>query len=77
MNSECSQKLLQWKKDENKRKKRAKKQQQRNVTIPRIVITNEKAIAIEKCAPRKKYLFAFYYGKQCDSSTLDFESRAV
>lgn len=57
-NSECSQKLMIWKQDENKRKKRDKRKNAKANNIPKIVVTNEKAsnVDIVKKARKKKYI---------------------
>lgn len=45
--SECSQKLMIWRQDENKRKKRDKRKNLKVNNIPKIVVTSEKPPSID------------------------------
>lgn len=47
ISSECSQKLIIWKQDENKRKKRDKRKNSKVNNIPKIIVTSEKPLNID------------------------------
>lgn len=50
-NSECSQKLMIWKHDETKRKKRDKRKSAKLIVVPKLIITEEKPSIAEN--PKK------------------------
>lgn len=53
--SECSQKLMVWKQDENKRKKRDKRKNAKANSIPKIIVVSEKPSNADNMKkPRKK-----------------------
>lgn len=53
--SECSQKLMIWKQDENKRKKRDKRKNAKANNIPKIIVVSEKPSNADNMKkPRKK-----------------------
>lgn len=53
--SECSQKLMIWKLDENKRKKRDKRKNAKANNIPKIIVVSEKPSNVDNMKkPRRK-----------------------
>lgn len=47
VHSECSQKLMIWKHDETKRKKRDKRKSAKLIAIPKLIVTTEKQSIVE------------------------------